>query len=77
MGAVAYLLNMTGYERDTTVGILGGAVANLIFNFAFVPSFGINGAAFSAASSIVIWNVLLVRSVRKRLGLKIGLSWRL
>src|SRR5690606_14902262 len=72
MGCVVVLLNMTGHERDTLNGVAVAAVANLLLNFLLIPRFGINGAAASTAVSLALWNILLARTVAKRLGLSSG-----
>ncbi|WP_440995864.1 flippase [Arhodomonas sp. SL1] len=67
-GSVALLLNMTGHEGDTARGLAVGVVANVALNLALIPPFGINGAAAASALTLVLWNVLLWRAVRHRLG---------
>ena len=68
-GSVGLLLIMTGYEMDSAWGIGFGAVSNVIFNFLLIPSFGIEGAAVATASSMVMWNIILIWLVWKRLGI--------
>lgn len=68
-GPVASLLTMTGHERDVVMGIGLGAGANLVLSLALIPLWGINGAACAAAASLILWNALLLRSVRQRLAL--------
>jgi len=69
VGSVGQLLNMTGHERDTALAVGVSAVSNVILNALFIPRFGAVGAAAATASSFVIWNVWLVISVYKRLGI--------
>ena len=68
-GSVVFLLNMTGHERDTVRGLSIGVVVNALLNLALIPLFGINGAAAATALTLLIWNVLLWRAVRRRLGI--------
>ena len=68
-GSVAYLLNMTGHERDTARGAIVGATSNLLLNLLLIPPFGIEGAAVATAGSVLIWNALLHRKARSRLQL--------
>ena len=68
-GSVVLLLNMTGHERDTVRGLSIGVVVNALLNLALIPLFGINGAAAATALTLLIWNVLLWRAVRRRLGI--------
>lgn len=69
MGPVGMLLIMTGHEKDATWSIGISAVANVGLNFALVPKWGLEGAAISAASSMVLWNCLMARAVHKRFGI--------
>ncbi|MFO7971597.1 MAG: polysaccharide biosynthesis C-terminal domain-containing protein, partial [Desulfobacterales bacterium] len=66
-GSVAFLLNMTGHERDTAKGVACAAGINIVLNLILIPPLGINGAATATAVSMVVWNVLLWWMVRKRL----------
>ncbi|MGF1479258.1 MAG: flippase [Cyanophyceae cyanobacterium] len=68
-GSVGKLLNMTGHERDTAVGIGASAVLNIILNAVLIPRFGLEGAACATAISTIAWNILLFSFVKKRLGI--------
>src|SRR4051812_35069798 len=65
---VEYLLNMTGHHRDTMRIYAFSALANIIFNFMLIPSFGIIGAAMGSYTAMLIGNILLFRLVKTRLG---------
>jgi O-antigen/teichoic acid export membrane protein len=69
-GSVVSLLTMTGHERDAARGITVSAITNVALNFILIPLFGMNGAAMATAISMILWNVLLRRAVRQRLGLE-------
>jgi O-antigen/teichoic acid export membrane protein len=68
-GSVNDLLNMTGHERDTALGMAIGAAANIALNFLLIPIWDMAGAATATALSLILWNLWLVVSVRRRLGL--------
>jgi len=68
-GPADQMLNMTGHERDTAVGMSVGAIVNILLNAVFVPLWGIEGAALATGLSLVAWNVVLVLLVRRRLAL--------
>lgn len=68
-GSVGYLLNMTGHERDTAMGMGVAVVLNLMLNLALVPLLGIMGAAIATAASMALWNALLWWRVWQRLGI--------
>lgn len=67
MGSVGLLLMMTGHEIDAARGIGCGALANGILSALLIPRFGIEGAAWAASLSLILWNVVLVFMVRARL----------
>lgn len=73
-GSVGNLLNMTGHERETVLGVGVAAAANLALNVALIPSWGMEGAATATAASLVVWNVLLVVRARRRLGIA-SVAW--
>jgi O-antigen/teichoic acid export membrane protein len=76
-GSVGFLLNMTGHERDTACGMGIAVVVNALLNLALIPFFGLEGAATATAVTLVLWNVLLWRAVRMRLGVdSTALAWR-
>lgn len=66
VGSVGVLLNMTGHER----GVAVGAALNVVLNLALIPSFGMVGAALASTVSLVVWNLILWRTVHRRLGLE-------
>ena len=69
MGSVGVLLNMTGHERDTLRGVAVAAIANVMLNLVLIPLYGMEGAATAMALTLVVWNLLLWRAVRRRLGI--------
>jgi len=68
-GSVGFLLSMTGHERETMLGIAAAATLNIALNLLLTPSWGIGGAATAAASSMILWNVLLWWITWKQLGI--------
>lgn len=69
MGSVGFLLNMTGHEKDTARVLVIAASINVILNFLCIPWSGMVGAAFASATSMALWNALLWRTARRRLGI--------
>ena len=65
-GATAQLLIMTGYDRDTAIGVSISAAVNVVLNAVMIPPYGMNGAAIATATSTVLWNVILVGFTYKR-----------
>jgi len=68
-GSVGFILNMTWHEKDAAFGVFIAGTVNVILNFLTIPHLGMIGAAIATASSMVIWNVILIYFVRKRTGL--------
>jgi O-antigen/teichoic acid export membrane protein len=68
-GSVGFLLNMTGHEGITARILWQTAIVNVVMNVFLIPSFGTAGAAIASAFSLILWNALLYRQVRRRLGL--------
>jgi O-antigen/teichoic acid export membrane protein len=68
-GLVGLLLNMTGHENETAIRMAVAAVISITLNLLLIPIWGIQGAATAEALSMIIWNILLWRVVRRRLGI--------
>jgi len=68
-GSVALLLIMTGHENYTTISFAASAAFNIILNAVLIPHWGIEGAATATASSMIIWNILSLIWVQKKLGI--------
>jgi len=71
-GCVAMILTSCRYERQTAFGILMGAISNIILNFLLIPIWGIEGAAVASGVSMIVWNIVLFKIVRSRLGMTPG-----
>lgn len=70
VGAVALLLNMTGFERQTATAVAGGAALNLILNVVLIPPLGAVGAAIAGSTALLTWNTILFRTARQKLGIQ-------
>jgi O-antigen/teichoic acid export membrane protein len=68
-GSVVTLLNMSGHERMTLKGVAVAAVGNIVGNAILIPLWGIAGAAVATSVTLGLWNILLWRGVRHRLGI--------
>lgn len=69
-GPVGYLLMMTGHERAAARGVGVGAVLNVTLNALLIPHWSVLGAAVATGTSMVIFNLVLLWHVRRRLGLR-------
>lgn len=68
-GPAGQVLNMTDKEyilRDTAII---ATLANLILNYVLIPQYGINGAAIATAISGILWNLLCVVYIYRKLGI--------
>lgn len=68
-GSVGALLNMTGHERETLMGIAVSALLNIGLNIVLIPPLGMIGAAVATACSLASWNLILVYRALGRLKL--------
>lgn len=68
-GVVAYLLSMTGHERQLLWVVAAALVCNVVLNLALVPKWGATGAAVAAAGGISFLNIVAAILVRSRLGI--------
>lgn len=69
IGPVAIILNMSGHERDTALGIGSAAGLNVLLTFLLVPRYGIEGAAAATAVSTLIWSSFLAWKVYRHLNI--------
>lgn len=69
MGSAGQLLNMTDHEGVVARTVALAAAGNIIANLALIPVWGLEGAAVATASTLFIWNVLLARAVKKKIGI--------
>lgn len=70
IGSVAFLLNMTGNEKDTARGAAAAAASNIVLNLIFIPALGMAGAALATVCSLILWKIVLARFVFRRIGIK-------
>lgn len=68
-GPVALVLNMTGREKLTLVGVSVATLVNIALNITLIPRYGIEGAAFATAFSLFLWNFLLAVVLKATTGL--------
>lgn len=71
-GPVGVLLSMGGHERDTLRGVVIAVLVKIAMCLALIPVLGPLGAAIAAATSTILWNVLLWLRVRERFGIDVS-----
>lgn len=69
VGSVAFLLNMTGHEKDVMTVIGLSVSVNVVLALAFTPIWGIIGGAISTSVSLILAQVVMAVLVFKRLGI--------
>ncbi|MDQ3818633.1 MAG: flippase [Acidobacteriota bacterium] len=67
MGSVALLLIMSGHEREVAVATMISIIIKILLCALLIERLGAAGAAFARSGSLVAWNLLLARSVYKKL----------
>jgi O-antigen/teichoic acid export membrane protein len=67
-GSVAYLLNMTGHEKDMRNVLTVNAVLTIVLALILNPIYGAIGSAVASAIGIASTNLMAIGFVKKRLG---------
>ena len=68
-GTTAYLMMMTGHQKQL-LSVFGGCAAlNVGLNWLFIPVWGMEGAATATAGCLVLWNVLVLAYLIRKLRL--------
>jgi O-antigen/teichoic acid export membrane protein len=67
-GPTAQLLNATGYHKQFRNISFFGALVNILLNLFLVPTYGIQGAAFANAISMIAWNVVCTFYIKQKFG---------
>jgi len=60
-GSSGHTLLMAGREKDALPALVLAVIANVALNVALIPPYGMAGAAIATASSLILWNLLLIR----------------
>ena len=68
-GVVAYLLTLTGRERQALWIFLGSLGLSLGLNVLLIPRLGFVGAAIASSSALAFWNLAMLAYVRHVLGI--------
>jgi O-antigen/teichoic acid export membrane protein len=68
-GPVACLLMMTHHERTAVIGIILGTTVTCLSGLMLIAPFGSNGAAVASSLGLIAWNLFMIWSVWKSLGI--------
>lgn len=66
-GPVGYLLTLGKEQKLYFKIMLLSAITNILLNYILIPQYGITGAAISTTLSMLLWNLLSLFFVRKKL----------
>lgn len=69
-GPANLVLSVTGHQRTALLISIVAVTVNIIGNMMLIPLYGINGAAFVSALSFILWNFLMIITVKKKTKLK-------
>lgn len=69
-GEVGFMLSMTKYQKQASLFVVVGIIANCSVAVLLVPRLGATGAAIGAALSLVVWRALAWRFVQRHLGVE-------
>jgi O-antigen/teichoic acid export membrane protein len=67
-GTTIQLLNMTGLEKIARNILILSVIFNVILNYILIPIYDINGAAIATTSTTLLWNIVAVFFIKKKLG---------
>jgi O-antigen/teichoic acid export membrane protein len=68
-GPLGVLFSMAGRTGIAVAGQLAGLAVNLAVGIIFIPSYGAMSAAFGILAATVTWNVVLIVTMRRKLGI--------
>ena len=69
-GSVGNVLNMTGNERFSLIGMILGLVTNVVLAVILIPKYHAVGAALSCSAGIIVWNITLAVFVKRQLNIR-------
>jgi O-antigen/teichoic acid export membrane protein len=68
VGPVERLLNMLGEQRACALVYASAFILNLVLCIVLIPRIGVDGAAISTATAIIVESILLFFVTKRRLG---------
>ena len=77
LGSVNILLNMTGHEKDVMKIMVGTSLLNIVFTLILAPLVGMVAGAIAVSASMILSQILMYHTVRKRIGIVTHIFGRL
>ncbi len=74
-GSVGYILQMTSHEKAFQIIILCSLIINIILNYSLIPVYGLTGAAFASMVSLIMWNIVSVYIIHKKIHIITPYLW--
>ncbi|MDV7341627.1 polysaccharide biosynthesis C-terminal domain-containing protein [Terasakiella sp. A23] len=74
-GMAGSLLNMTQYQKITSISLFVSLIVNVLMNALLIPHLGIKGAAIATLCSFIVWTTTQAYYSWKKLGLYPFLFW--
>lgn len=68
-GSVGVILQMTGNQKTYRLIMLYALILNLVLNLILIKPFGVIGVAIATSSSMIIWNLIGVILIRRKLSI--------
>lgn len=68
-GSTTYIMTMTGHQKMAFKILASSGLVNIILNYFLIQKMGIEGAAISSAFSMILWNVIMIIYIKKKLSL--------
>ena len=73
-GSVGILLNLTGHERATLMGLLISLLISIIMLIVLIPYYGLIGASAAISAGMIVLNIYLYRKVYMFIGIR-SVAW--
>ena len=68
-GSVGLIMQMTDNEKIFKNIIIISLIINIILSILLIPKFGIWGAVYSSSISLVLWNILAIVFIKKKINI--------
>jgi len=68
-GSVGLIMQMTNNEKIFKNIIIISLIVNMILSLALIPKYGVWGAVFSSSLSLVLWNILSIIFIKKKINI--------
>jgi len=67
-GPAEFFLNMTGHQKELNIITIVCAILNIVLNYFFIPTYGIEGAAFASMISLIVMKIVALIYIKMNFG---------